>query len=94
MAKSISGSIAGGAIGPWVGRPFGAAAPVSKMLLASIAPQILAGLLYLGAGLGLAAVHFARSAIGLSAPEAPPRRHDLPWLGAIVVFGGTSARYC
>ena len=31
---------------------FGAAAPLSKMLLASIGPQMLAGLLYLGAGLG------------------------------------------
>src|SRR4051812_41940771 len=67
---------------------FGAAAPVSKLLLASINPQMLAGLLYLGAGLGLAAVHLARSAIGLSAPEAPPRRQDLPWLAAVVIFGG------
>ena len=67
---------------------FGAATPVSKLLLASVEPQMLAGLLYLGAGLGLAVVHLARSAIGLSVPEAPPRRHDLPWLGAIVIFGG------
>src|SRR5215207_5503788 len=67
---------------------FGAAAPLSKLLLASIDPQMLAGLLYLGAGLGLAAVHAARAAIGLSAPEAPPRRHDVPWLIAIVIFGG------
>lgn len=57
---------------------FGAATPLSKLLLASIDPQMLAGLLYLGAGLGLAAVHVARTAIGLSVPEAPPRRHDAP----------------
>jgi drug/metabolite transporter (DMT)-like permease len=30
---------------------FGAATPLSKLLLASIGPQMLAGLLYLGAGL-------------------------------------------
>jgi len=67
---------------------FGAAAPFSKLLLASIDPQILAGLLYLGAGLGLAIVRVARAAVGLSDAEAPLRRRDLPWLGAIVVFGG------
>jgi drug/metabolite transporter (DMT)-like permease len=67
---------------------FGAAAPLSKLLLASIGPQMLAGLLYLGAGLGLAVVHAARTALGLSAPEAPLRRHDVPWLIVIVFFGG------
>jgi len=67
---------------------FGAATPLSKLLLAGIDPQMLAGLLYFGAGLGLAAVHVARTAIGLSVPEAPPRWHDVPWLIAIVVFGG------
>lgn len=67
---------------------FGAAAPLSKLLLASIGPQMLAGLLYLGAGLGLAVVHVTRSTVGLSASEAPLRRHDLPWLAAIVFFGG------
>lgn len=67
---------------------FGAATPLSKLLLASIGPQMLAGLLYLGAGLGLAVVHTARTAFGLAAPEAPLRRHDLPWLIVIVIFGG------
>lgn len=67
---------------------FGAAAPFSKLLLASVDPQMLAGLLYLGAGIGLAIVHGVRAALGLSAPEAPLRRHDLPWLASIVLFGG------
>ena len=67
---------------------FGAATPLSKLLLASVGPQTLAGLLYLGAGLGLAAVHTVRTALGLSNPEAPLRRHDLPWLIVIVIFGG------
>ena len=58
------------------------------MLLASIGPQMLAGLLYLGAGLGLAVVHTARAGFRLSALEAPLRRHDLPWLVVIVFFGG------
>lgn len=67
---------------------FGAAAPLSKLLLDSIGPQMLAGLLYLGAGLGLAVVHIARATLGLPAPEAPLRRHDIPWLMVIVIFGG------
>jgi drug/metabolite transporter (DMT)-like permease len=49
---------------------------------------LLAGVLYLGAGLGLAAVNFGRRALGLPAAEAPLRRHDLPWLAAVVLVGG------
>ena len=59
---------------------FGASAPLSKLLLGSTNPQMLAGLLYAGAGFGLAGVHILRAAFGLSAAEAPPRRHDIPWL--------------
>jgi drug/metabolite transporter (DMT)-like permease len=67
---------------------FGAAAPFAKLLLGEVEPQLLAGLLYLGAGIGLAAVHFGRAAFGIPAPEAPLRAGDLPWLAAVVVFGG------
>ena len=35
---------------------FGASAPFAKLLLGSTDPQLLAGLLYLGAGIGLAIV--------------------------------------
>ncbi len=67
---------------------FGAAMPLSKVLLGSVDPQILAGLLYLGAGIGLLSVHAGRFALGLPAAEAPLRRSDMPWLAAIVLFGG------
>jgi LysR family transcriptional regulator, glycine cleavage system transcriptional activator len=60
--------------------------PFSKLLLGSIDPQMLAGLLYFGAGLGLAAVHVAGAALGPSTPEAPLRWHDIPWLAAILNF--------
>jgi drug/metabolite transporter (DMT)-like permease len=36
----------------------------------------------------LAAVHLGRGAVGLNSPEAPVRRTDLPWLVAVVLFGG------
>jgi drug/metabolite transporter (DMT)-like permease len=67
---------------------FGASAPLAKLLLGSTDPQLLAGLLYLGAGIGLAIGQAGRSALGAGASEAPLRRADLPWLTAIVVFGG------
>lgn len=67
---------------------FGAAVPFSKILLGSIDPQLVAGLLYLGAGAGLGLVHMGRRAIGLPAVEAPLRRSDMPWLAAVVVLGG------
>ena len=66
---------------------FGATAPLSKILLGVVDPQLLAGLLYLGAGIGLAGVHLARNAVGLPAPEAPLRRADIPWLAAVILFG-------
>jgi drug/metabolite transporter (DMT)-like permease len=67
---------------------FGASAPFAKLLLGSMDAQLLAGLLYLGAGIGLAIVHGGRAVVGLPAPEAPLRRPDLPWLAAVVLFGG------
>ena len=67
---------------------FGAAAPAAKLLLATMAPQLVAGILYLGAGFGLSAIHFGRAALAIPAAEAPLRRADLPWLGAAILFGG------
>jgi drug/metabolite transporter (DMT)-like permease len=68
---------------------FGASTPLAKLLLgAEIDPWRLAGLLYLGSGLGLAAVHGLRRAAGGSSGEAPLRASDLPWLGVVIVSGG------
>ncbi len=64
---------------------FGASAPVSKVLLDDISPQLLAGLLYLGAFLAIAP--FVRSRRG----EARLRRSDVPTLSGIVVAGGIGA---
>jgi drug/metabolite transporter (DMT)-like permease len=67
---------------------FGLATPLSKILLTTVEPQLLAGLLYLGAGMGLGGVHLARPALGIPAQEAPLRKSDMPWLGAIILSGG------
>ena len=67
---------------------FGASAPLSKLLIGVVDPWLLAGILYLGAGGGLALVHWGRPAIGLATVEAPLQRADIPWLGAVILFGG------
>ena len=67
---------------------FGASAPLSKLLIGSADPWPLAGILYLGAGIGLAVIHWGRRSVGLPNIEAPLQRADLPWLAAVVFFGG------
>ncbi len=66
---------------------FGVSTPISKGLLDSVGPQLLAGLLYLGAFLGLAVLIPARR----RSPEARIRRADLPRLGALTLAGGIAA---
>lgn len=67
---------------------FGASTPAAKWLLGSLSPWLLAGLLYLGSGLGLSAVLLGRRLLGRTVEEAPIRRPDLPWLAGAVLFGG------
>ncbi len=67
---------------------FGASTPFAKLLLGVVDPWLLAGLLYLGAGVGLAAVHLSRAALRMPAAEAPLRSVDMPWLGLVVLAGG------
>lgn len=65
---------------------FGVSAPLAKLLLADISPQLLAGLLYLGAGLGLALYRLARP----HTREAPLARADLPPLLGVITLGGAA----
>lgn len=67
---------------------FGASTPFAKLLLGSVDPWMMAGLLYLGAGIGLAVVHLSRATLRLPAIEAPLRRSDAPWLGMVILAGG------
>jgi drug/metabolite transporter (DMT)-like permease len=68
---------------------FGASTPLAKLLLGNMPPLLLAGLLYLGSGLGLGLVLLLRRA---RRPEAVESMHiparELPWLFAAIVFGG------
>lgn len=68
---------------------FGASTPLAKLLLGDGAdPWLLAGLLYLGSGIGLSVLRLARRFVGRAETEAPLRRTDVPWLAAVVVAGG------
>ena len=67
---------------------FGASTPIAKLLLGIADPLLLAGLLYLGSGAGLALVKMGGGLLGLGRSEAPLRACDLPWLASIVLFGG------
>jgi len=68
---------------------FGVTTPIAKALLGDLPPAALAGLFYLGSGIGLLFVTSVRRAMG-AVTEAPIRRHDLPWLGAVVLAGGVA----
>ncbi|MBV8935600.1 MAG: EamA family transporter [Alphaproteobacteria bacterium] len=67
---------------------FGASTPIAKLLLGIADPLLLAGLLYLGSGAGLALVKIGGGFLGLGRAEAPLRPRDLPWVASIVLFGG------
>jgi drug/metabolite transporter (DMT)-like permease len=69
---------------------FGVSTPAAKMLLGTIHPAILAGLLYCGAGLGVAALRRAgRSALFRAGQsEAAVGRGDVPYLAGAIVAGG------
>jgi drug/metabolite transporter (DMT)-like permease len=64
---------------------FGAAAPLSKLLLAQASPWLLAALLYLGSGCGLALLRRLRR----SAPVRLPPREGW-WLAGAVLAGGVA----
>ncbi|SER43186.1 DMT family transporter [Pseudomonas sp. NFPP19] len=67
---------------------FGASTPLAKLLGVDVAPMLLAGLLYLSSGVGLAIVRFARDrgwqSTGLTVRE-------WPWLMGAILFGGVLA---
>jgi drug/metabolite transporter (DMT)-like permease len=67
---------------------FGASTPLAKALLGSVDAWLMAGLLYLGAGLGLGCIHLFRGVLILPSNEAPLRRADIAWLALVILFGG------
>ena len=71
---------------------FGASTPLAKLLLPQVTPLLMAGLLYLGSGIGLGIYYFFQSRLKTSgAQEAPLTRKDWPWLAGAIASGGVVA---
>lgn len=60
--------------------------PVSKLLLESVSPTMMAAFLYLGAGIGMATVGLVRKCIEKSPSEHHLTQRDLPYTIAMVVL--------
>lgn len=69
---------------------FGASTPFSKVLVGQVAPVTLAGLLYLGSGMGLLVWFIIRAVTSRSARDAGGRlsAKDALWLAGAILFGG------
>ena len=69
---------------------FGASTPLAKLLLEESSPVVLAGLLYLGSGAGLALLRIARGG-KQHLREAPLAARDWTWLAGAILAGGVAA---
>lgn len=65
---------------------FGMSAPFSKLLLAEVPPLMMSSLVYLGAGLGMLIVDFAKSMTKSKAVEARLEKKELPFILAMIVL--------
>jgi len=72
---------------------FGASTPLAKALIGAVSPLLLAGLLYLGSGIGLGLVLLVRNTWFRAGPEHGDSRiprAELPWLAGAIVAGGVA----
>src|SRR5438105_2179857 len=67
---------------------FGLSAPAAKALVGQSSPQLFAGLLYIGSGLGLAAISVAQRRAAVRSREAALTLRDATWLAGAILFGG------
>lgn len=71
---------------------FGLSSPLAKLLLEDISPITMAGLLYIGAFIGLGIYTLLRKIGKIDNHKAVPlEKHDLPWLFGATVAGGIIA---
>jgi drug/metabolite transporter (DMT)-like permease len=66
---------------------FGASTPIAKVLVNDLSPVLLAGLLYMGSGLGLALARLVRDR-GLQ--PSGLAKSEWPWLLGAIFFGGVA----
>jgi drug/metabolite transporter (DMT)-like permease len=68
---------------------FGMSAPVAKILVGNLSPEFLAGLLYLGSGIGLTILALVR--YGTPRTNLALQSGDIPFLASAIVCGGIAA---
>lgn len=61
-------------------------APFSKLLLADVPSTIMAGLLYLGAGIGMLFILIIRKILGIGKNEKALSKSDLPYTASMIVL--------
>ena len=61
-------------------------APISKLMLQNVPPTMMAGLLYLGAGIGMAGLGLVRSKTGNGGQEARLTKKELPYTLGMVAL--------
>ena len=72
---------------------FGLATPLAKLLSDEVSPLLLAGLLYLGSGAGLAVVLAVRACLKGASDISWPRGTDIWWLLGAIAAGGVIGPY-
>jgi len=65
---------------------YGISSPVAKILLETTSPELMAALLYLGAGLGMFAVNLVTQRHNRERKEAPLAKKDLPFVIGMIVL--------
>lgn len=65
---------------------YGISSPVAKILLNTTSPELMAALLYLGAGIGMFAVNLVTRARNREQKEAPLAKKDLPFVIGMILL--------
>lgn len=70
---------------------FGCSTPASKLLIGYVHPQLLAGFLYCGSGLGLVIYRIVSAKFFGATQEKALKGSDIHWLAGAIAFGGVIA---
>ena len=69
---------------------FGLSSPLAKLLIGAVDPWLLAGLLYLGSGVGMTIIQLIRRFASGEQTQIKIATKEIPWLVGVVLFGGVA----